>query len=458
MITVSALALMLGFQNCADGFSAPSLSTNASKGLSQNPNVPFEPRSLPPGLLGISASASYNGGLQHLFGYLADADYHRNFGSIIGNLGGGSVKFYADPAVDEKSRLYRPGISAGVLNQEIIDRLKVLYDGNLIAPPAIILNVQNLLVYKTNENQTRLRPAIVIEQNLIALRTQLMGTRMIDGSSLMDKILALYIVDEPYLEWSLTRNALEGLISTVRRIIPNRPTYIIFAQHCFDPLANTTNGNCNSDVNPEHRGIPYNLDWVGFDWYSNVSEPGSKCTRYDLPTYSRVKTDTSQASFDCRIAQGVKRLKDLAWQPIVLLTESRNDWIWSETDLIREIDRYISLARSEPQIIAVDLFQWMHNDGGLWSVLGFPQLKQKALREGRFLLCSQFGYCPDGGLVVPTGFFKSSLDGYYSYESGYCRIATQASFVFHSGISFFDPSIRISRLPDAQRYDGICPF
>ena len=208
-------------------------------------------------------------------------------------------------------------------------------------------------MYKTNDKQTRLREPAVIEQNLIGLRTQLVHTRLSNGQSLMDKVLALYIVDEPYLEWSLTRSTLEGLITKVRMIIPNRPTYMIFAQHCFDPMANSVNGNCNANVKPEHRGVPANLDWVGFDWYSNISTADSKCTRYDLPAYSHVKTDASQASFDCRIKQGVQRLKALAWQPIVLLSESRNDWIWSEAARFGAIRPVISvhsdrLIRSKP--------------------------------------------------------------------------------------------------------------
>ena len=98
-------------------------------------------------LYSVSAHASYSGGLQHLFGYLADADYHRNFGSIVGNLGGGSVKFYADHAGDEKFRDYEPNFSGAILNQGIVERLKAVYDSNLAAPPAIIVNVQSLLVY-----------------------------------------------------------------------------------------------------------------------------------------------------------------------------------------------------------------------------------------------------------------------------------------------------------------------
>lgn len=56
---------------------------------------------------------------------------------------------------------------------------------------------------------------------------------------------------------------IENAISLVKKVFPDHFSYITFAHHCFDPTSNDV--ACNTPSS--QRGIPKNLDWIGFDWY-----------------------------------------------------------------------------------------------------------------------------------------------------------------------------------------------
>ena len=104
-----------------------------------------------------------------------------------------------------------------------------------------------------------------IDAQLAYLMTQVEGN--------IDKIKILYVADEPYLPGKeITREMLETAIGKVHEYFPGIPVYITFARDYFVTTENDAPG-----VQPgSERGIPNNLDYVSFDWYSDDSGGDTK--------------------------------------------------------------------------------------------------------------------------------------------------------------------------------------
>ncbi len=371
--------------------------------------------------------------------------------SIQGYFGGLQYLFAYGITTSTVSTL-APSFTGGLLPSVPIEsQIPIL--ANLPSSTGAIVNLQSYFFSKDQNNNTILASNADIENSLAHIRTLL--------SPYMNKVLAFYIADEPYLTWQTTHDTLVGIITQVKLFFPNVPTYITFAQNCFDSTVPSYSGGCNSSVPGQLRGIPENLDWVGFDWYAN---PADSC--YGTPV------DASDSSFNCRITQSVHRLESIFKQPgqtpkpIFLTIEAFDLYTKDEATLIHTFNQYDALMRHDPQIDGATVFIWgksIPTSPPFNGALAFPNLTSRIQWEGSFLQCRRNGQCP-ASMTAPTGFFKvaTSLDlegfsGYYSNGTQFCSFATNDLWLYSDGgIPLTDP--RITELPEIPNmpYSGTC--
>lgn len=82
------------------------------------------------------------------------------------------------------------------------------------------------------------------------------------GILIKNKITKNYSISCAFFDY------LENAITLVKKVFPDQFSYITFAHHCFDPTSNDI--ACNTPSS--QRGIPKNLDWIGFDWYLHFKD------------------------------------------------------------------------------------------------------------------------------------------------------------------------------------------
>ncbi|MBI5545462.1 MAG: hypothetical protein HY901_16370 [Deltaproteobacteria bacterium] len=203
------------------------------------------------------------------------------------------------------------------------------YLGSLGATsPDVIVDV----IWYLFTNRGELAP--YLSDNLDRLQRELAGRE--------SRVRAFYVFDEPYLDVHATpRTVLEQGIAALKTRFPNIPAYITFAHHCFDPAV--SDSACAA-LAPGQRGIPANLDWASFDWYSTGTCGSTPATL--------------EEQFDCHVRAGVTRLKALAPNLRLLVTGEGFDLFLPEPNAIEAIHRSFGLGLSEPQVLGVDYFLW----------------------------------------------------------------------------------------------------
>ena len=171
-----------------------------------------------------------------------------------------------------------------------------------------------------------------IDAQLDYLATQIAGKE--------DNIRMFYVSDEPYLpDKEIIREMLEDAIGKVNSKFPGIPTYITFAHNYL-----LMNDNPNPGTQPgSNRGIPNNLDYVSFDWYSNGSDGSSKRNIEEL------------------VIPTVEEIKKLNPTIPILLTGEAYSQTLTDDKLPEAIFRYWDYACSEEQIVGIDHFTWADN-------------------------------------------------------------------------------------------------
>lgn len=158
------------------------------------------------------------------------------------------------------------------------------------------------------------------------------------------KILAFYIADEP-TNYNISRESLETVIRLVKSKFPEIPTYLIWDQNCFDNKA-ALDKKCKC---VGKRGIPENVDWVGFDWYL------------------RNKPTQDKADFQKNIVGTVERLKALTKKSIVLIPDGTDQFLKEysvqqrDRHLVRRLKMFYELAQKDPQVIGLDNYAWANH-------------------------------------------------------------------------------------------------
>jgi hypothetical protein len=231
----------------------------------------------------------------------------------------------------------------------------------------------DLVQFKSLRNSQTITKAILNIWNVIFtsngsivpnLDTRLneLGKEYIDGYR--NKILAFYVFDEPTNN-GITKKQLELVISQLNARFPNIPSYITYSQNCFDPDPALTNKCSNMD--PINRGIPSNLDWVGFDWYL-TNNPFQDEEFF----YSQIKST-------------LNRLKALTNKPIVLTPDAMDAGLghfspaWRDEYLTQRFHRYLMLANSDSQVIGLDSYTWGEYQENMSTTYGtrwYPALKR----------------------------------------------------------------------------------
>ncbi|HEX5151940.1 MAG TPA: hypothetical protein VFW07_10850 [Parafilimonas sp.] len=190
-----------------------------------------------------------------------------------------------------------------------------------------ILDVETYLLDYTNHQLYT-----DIDQRIDHLANQVAGKE--------SNISMFYIADEPYLNGKqITRAMLETAIGKLKAKIPNIPTYITFAHNYF-----STEENDKAGTQPgSNRGIPSNLDYVSFDWYSNGTDGSSK------------------RNIDELVIPTLKKLKEMNSTIHILLTAEAYNGTLSDEQLPEAICRYWDLACTDGQVVGIDHFTWADN-------------------------------------------------------------------------------------------------
>jgi hypothetical protein len=209
-----------------------------------------------------------------------------------------------------------------------------------------------------------------------------------------DKIAAFYVMDEPNIH-SFSNAEIEAGIAALKKVFPTIPTYLVFAEHCFDPSF-----KCPTNVPSAQRGIPSNVDWVGFDWY--------------------ISGNNLWSDLQAQVVDGVQLLSRLCSKSIVLIPDALS-LFQSEAVLMEIQNFYFALAYQYPNIIGLDFFLWADNSmgsppfNGLHTMTELRAVTRAFGREVR----KQCGQTPD---VIPIlEYAIINQDYYYSawYWQGY---------------------------------------
>lgn len=227
------------------------------------------------------------------------------------------------------------------------------------------------------------------------------------------RVLAFYVYDEPYLDSHVTpRQTLEQGIARLKARYPHIPTYITFAHHCFDPSA--PSDKACTKLPASQRGIPANLDWAAFDWYSD-----DRCAKGVF------------ANFDCAVVGGVERLKALTSARILLVPEALDLHI-NEARALQSIHLSYGFALSEPRIFGLDYFLWPTVPDQFRGLAEMPLLRStvRALNRPILQACGM----PDDGWVPVFEWWRSSVNE-RDYRAGYWKEWRAAGYD-PQGVSF----------------------
>ncbi|VWB21902.1 hypothetical protein BLA14095_00741 [Burkholderia lata] len=251
-----------------------------------------------------------------------------------------------------------------------------------------------------------------------------LGQQVIDGYR--DKILALYIYDEPTVA-NVSKNSLELIISKLNARFSGIPTYVVYNSNCY------VNSSCSSSLSMSERDIPGNVDWVGFDVYNWNNDP-SFVTNTISPYLTQLRSHLDQLGMKKAIvivAQG--------FQP-----GSSTPSASSDNTLAQQMKNYFSLLESAnsctqscglQRVIGIDSYFWgvdANAQGSHW----LPNT-QRAMFDvaGPIINASVSGnnyYTPEPNF---NGQFAVITNGmpryYYKYVSNlyYCAYASEQEYL-----------------------------
>jgi len=188
-----------------------------------------------------------------------------------------------------------------------------------------------------------------------------------DLAGFENKILAFYIADEPS-DYGITRDSLDIVIRAVKKKFPNIPTYIIWDQDCFDNTS-ALDDKCGL---AGQRGIPADVDWVGFDWYIRGNPAQDNTT------------------FKNSVVSTMTRMKRVTNKPIVMVPDGTDEFLKDyaasarDTYMTQRLQIYFNYALSDARVIGVDNYAWADHtetfgDSGDINVLGtreYPKAKK----------------------------------------------------------------------------------
>ena len=185
-----------------------------------------------------------------------------------------------------------------------------------------------------------------IDAQLQYLMTQVEGN--------VDKIKIFYVADEPYLPGKeIDREMLETAINKVKEYFPDIPVYITFARDYFVTTENPAPG-----VQPgSKRGIPDNLDYVSFDWYSDDSGGDTK------------------KNVDEQVKPTLEIMNEMAPEVPVLLTVEAFDRMLKDPRLPEAVFRYWDLACTNSSVTGLDHFLWM-DDPNFHGLTSLPRTRE----------------------------------------------------------------------------------
>ena len=306
----------------------------------------------------------------------------------------------------------------------------------------MVLNLQSTF-FADGEQGLAVRPDDEIEKGLAELKRKLAPAQ--------GKLLALCVAEEPYRYWGITRTTLEKLVAKAKAAFPDVPVYAIFGQHCFDP--GVGEGGCKSRVEGRDRGIPDNLDWVGFAWHSSSA---GHCYGESVEGH--------WGTFQCRIRNGVERLKKLTGKPIVLTAEAIDLYIGDERELTRVFNSYESLMRKDPQIIGTNVYLWRNAGREFRGVAGIPGLRKRVLQAGALMKCVNGGACgpksltpPEGMFKIPTALHGEGFVGLHFDGTKLCGFRNEGEWMFRNdGRKVGDPGIAEYPFLPPLPYSGLC--
>lgn len=250
----------------------------------------------------------------------------------------------------------------------------------------------------------------------------------LDSQGLLPKILALYVYDEPFIN-GCTLETVETGLALLKSVFPSIPTYITFARHCFDP--EFPDPACRATK----RGIPQNLDWIGFDWYMDHLEG---CGGTNLAD-----------QFTCRIVGGVSKLANLAPTKKAVLIPDCLTLSFGEDVLLDLVHRYYLFGRTASNVVMLDFFLWSNVPNQFNGLVSMPSLRATVNAFSRQVDME----CGNPSEIIPV--FQYALPGkdlfYTSWvwndyvKSGY--VAQGAQFaIFHTShpnvVPFFECEIK----------------
>jgi hypothetical protein len=181
-----------------------------------------------------------------------------------------------------------------------------------------------------------------IDAQLAYLTTQVEGK--------LDSVKMFYVADEPYLPGKeITREMLEFAINKVNEYFPGIPTYITFARDYFVTTPNEEPGTQPGSK----RGIPQNVDYISFDWYSDDSDGDSR------------------KNVEEQVKPTLEIMNSMAPGKPVLLVVEAFDRMLDDTRLPEAVFRYWDLACSNPSVAGLDHFLWM-NDPNFHGLTSLP--------------------------------------------------------------------------------------
>ncbi|MCA7990092.1 hypothetical protein LGM63_05525 [Burkholderia cepacia] len=279
-----------------------------------------------------------------------------------------------------------------------------------------------------------------------------LGQQVIDGYR--DKILALYIYDEPTVA-NVSKSSLELIISKLNNRFPGIPTYVVYNSNCY------VNSSCSSSLPMAERDIPGNVDWVGFDVYNWNNDP-SFVTNTVSPYLTQLRSHLDQLGMKKAIvivAQG--------FQPGSSAPSSASD-----AALAQQMKSYFSLLESAngcsqlcglQRVIGIDSYFW-GSDTNAWGSHWLP-VTQRALFDvaGPIINASVSGnnyYIPEPNF---NGQFAIITNGvpkyYYKYVSNlyYCSYASEQEYLNDkSALGLANVITPIYPTTESLFYNGAC--
>ncbi|WP_155420130.1 hypothetical protein [Burkholderia cepacia] len=255
-----------------------------------------------------------------------------------------------------------------------------------------------------------------------------LGLQVIDGYR--DKILALYIYDEPTYA-NISKSTLQLIISKLNFRFPGIPTYVVYYRNCY------VDQSCSSSLPMSERDIPDNVDWVGFDIYNSSGDPNF-VTNTVTPLVTQLRTHLDQLGMKKGIVIVAQGFQSGTTAPSVS----------SDNALAQQMKNYFALLESAngciqscglQRVIGIDSYFWGKDSTGQLIAFGSHWLPntQRALFDvaGPIINRSVTGnryYVPESNF---DGQFAVVTNGYpvyyykYSANSYYCRYASEQEYL-----------------------------